>query len=140
MKRFQRAAEPWKTHIAAIAAFPRLPESMKNEFDAYTERNALSGLGRTAGNTPISLMQMDSSLNQFVKRIRQPNYSVSNKWKNIWLDVFLEYNLWVIIQMQIHLEQLRDGPLLWETVVASLLVTFKNWLQLEEFDNVDWIQ
>lgn len=113
---------------------------MKNEFDAYNERNALSGLGRTAGNTPISLMQMDSSLNQFVKRIRQPNYSVSNKWKNIWLDVFLEYNLWVIIQMQIHLEQLRDGPLLWETVVASLLVTFKNWLQLEEFDNVDWIQ
>jgi len=87
---FRHVPELWNTYIAAIAGLPLLPELMNNAFDVYDESNALLDLSRAAGNIPISGMHMESCFTQCVKSIRQPNFIVLNKWKNIWVAGFHE--------------------------------------------------
>ena len=53
---------------------------------------------------------------------------------------FLKKKHWSSIQGQNHLKPLRDGPLHWETAVADFLETFECWLQLDNFDNAEWIR
>jgi hypothetical protein len=52
----------------------------------------------------------------------------------------LEEKPWIIIQGQNHLKHLQDGSLPWVTAVAVVLVTYKNWLPLEDIHNAEWIQ
>jgi hypothetical protein len=52
---------------------------------------------------------------------------------------FLEKKHQSIIPGQIRSKQLPDGPLHWGPAVADVLVTFENWLRLENFDNAEWI-
>jgi len=120
-KRFQPAAEPRRTDVAGIADLPPLPEISYDEFDADFESNDLSDLGGAEGKAPISLKQMEFSLKQFAKRMGQPNFSAFNKWKKVWVAVFLEKKHRSIIPGQNRLKQQGDGPLHWEMAVADFL-------------------
>ena len=42
---------------------------------------------------------------------------------------------WSIIQGQNHLKQLRVGPLHCETMVADIMVSFQDWIPLDNFDH-----
>jgi hypothetical protein len=53
---------------------------------------------------------------------------------------FLEKKHQSIIPGQNHSKQLPDGPLRWGPAVADVLVTFENWLWLENFHNAEWIR
>jgi len=70
----------------------------------------------------------------------QANYSAFNKWKKVWVAGFLEKKHRSIIRGQNRLNQVRDGPLHWETAVADFLATFETWLPLVNFDNAEWIR
>jgi len=50
---------------------------------------------------------------------------------------FLEKKHWSIILGQNRLKQMRNGPLLWEMVVADNLETFDTRLPLENFDKAE---
>jgi len=110
------------------------------EYDADYESNNSSDLGGAKGKAPISLKQMEFSLKQFAKTMRQPNFSACNKWKKVWVAQFLEKKHRSIIRGQNHPKQLRDGPLHRETAVAEFLETFETWLPLENFNNAQWIR
>jgi len=73
------------------------------------------------------------------KRIGQPNSCTSNKEKPVWVTGCLEPKHHSNILWQNGLKQLRDGPLLWEKLVAAVLALFENWLPLEYFENAEWI-
>jgi len=139
-KRFQLAVEPRRTGVAGIADLPPLPEIFYDQYDAEYESDDSSDLGWAEGNAPISLKQMESFLKQFANRMGQPNFSMFNKWKKVWVAGFLEKKHQSIILGQNCLKQLRDGPLRWETAVADFLETFETWLPLEHFDNAEWIR
>jgi hypothetical protein len=122
-----------------IADVPPLPEIPYDEYDADDESNDSSVLGGAVGEPPVSLKQNKFSLKQFAKRMGQANYSTFNKWKKGWVAGFLEKKHRSIIRGQNRLNQLRDGPLHWETAVADFLETFETWLPLDNFDNAEWI-
>jgi len=84
-------------------------------------------------------MQTEFSLNQFAKKMRHPNVSTINKCKKVWVVGFREKKVQSSMQGHNHMQQLRDGPLHRDTVVADFLATFMMWLKLEIFDNVKWI-
>ena len=111
-----------------------------DEYDVADERDHLSDLAGAEGKPPKSLKQMEFSLNQFAKRMGQPNFSAFNKWKKVWVAGFLEKKHRSIIWGQNRLKQVRDGPLHWVTAVADFLATFETWLPLVNFDNADWIR
>jgi hypothetical protein len=138
--RFQPAAEPRSTDVSGIADLPQLPEICYDEFDADAECDDSSDFGGAEGKAPISLKQMEFSLKQFAKRMGQPNFSVFNKWKKVWVAGFLEKKHRSIIPEQNCLKQMRNGPLRWEIAVADFLETFYTWLPLENFDNAKWIR
>jgi len=71
--------------------------------------------------------------------IGQPNYSMLNKWKKVWVAGFPEKKHWSIIPGQNCLNQLQDEPLHWAMAVAELWKTFENWLCLKCFDHAEWI-
>ena len=87
--RFQRAAEPHRTDVAGIVDLPPLPEISYDEFDADYESDDSSDMGRAEGKAPISLKQTEFSLKQLPKRMGQPNFSMFNKWKKVWVAGFL---------------------------------------------------
>jgi len=68
------------------------------------------------------------------------NVSAFNKWMKVWVAGFLEKKHRSTIRGQNRLEQLRDGPLHWETAVADIVETLETWLPLEIFDNADGIR
>lgn len=70
----------------------------------------------------------------------QADYSVFNKWKQVWEAGFLDTKHWSIYKVQNHLNVLRDRQLHWENNVPDYLVIFKSWLPLDNFDNAKWIQ
>jgi len=139
-KQFRPAAEPRSADVAGIADLPPLPEILYAEFNADYESNNSSDLGGTKGKAPISLKQTEFSLKQFAKRMGQPNFSMFNKRKKVLVAGFLKKKHWSIIPGQNRLNQLRDGPLHWETADADCLETFKTWLPLEQFDDAEWIR
>jgi len=102
--------------------------------------NDLSDLGSTHRNPPIILKQTEFYLKQFAKTIGQAKYSVFNKSKTVCVAGFLEKKHRSIIWGQSHWKQLWDAPLQWETAVADFLVTFENWLPLDNFDHAKWIK
>jgi len=110
--------------VAGIADLPPLPEISYDKFDADAESDDSSDVGGAEGKAAISLKQMEFSLKQFAKRMGQPNFSVFNKWKKVWVAGFLEKKYRSIIPGQNHLKQLRDEPLCWEMAVADFLETF----------------
>ena len=73
---------------------------MPYEYDAADESNDSSDLGGAEGKPPISLKQTEFSLKQFAKSMGQPNFSGFNKWKKVWVAVFLEKNHRSIIRGQ----------------------------------------
>ena len=110
-----------------------------NEYDAAHESDDLSDLGGAEGKPPISLKQMEFSLKQFAKRMRQPNFSAFNKWKKVWVAGFPGKKHRSIIQGQNQFKQVRDGPMHWEMAAADFLVTLETSLRLVNFDHVEWI-
>jgi hypothetical protein len=97
-------------------------------------------LGADEGKAPIRLKHTEFSLKQFAKKVGQPNFSVFNKWKKVWVAGSLEKKHWSIIPGQNCLKQMRNGPLHWEIAVAVILETFKTRLPLGYFDNAEWIR
>jgi len=85
------------------------------------------------------LQSASISLEQFAKRMGQPNFSAFNKWKQLWLAGFLEKKHWSIIWWRNRLNQLLDEPLHWEMAVADFLGTFGTWLPLDNFDHAECI-
>jgi len=116
-----------------------LSEISYDQYDAQYESDKSLDLGGAEGQAAIGLKQTESSLKQFAKRMRQPNFSTFNKWKKVWVAGYLKTHQ-SIIRRQNHLQQLRIGPLHWETAVADFLETFHTWLPLENFDNAQWIR
>jgi len=137
-KQFRLAVEPRRTDVAGIAKLPPLPEISHDRYDAHYESDDSSDLGGAERNTPISLKQMEFSLQQLAKRMGRPNCIMFKKWKKVWVAGFFEKKHRFIIQGQNHLELLRDGPLHWETVVADDLQTFESRLPLKNIDNAEW--
>jgi hypothetical protein len=117
-----------------------LPEIFYDQYDEEYESDNLSDLGGAEGKAPISLKQKEFTLKQFAKRMGQPNFSRINKWKKVWVAGFLEKKHRPIIRGQNRQNQLRDGPLHWETPVAEFLETFKTWLSWENVDNAKCIR
>jgi len=138
-KRFLQAADQRRTDVAGIADLPPLPAIAYDEFDADAESDDSSDLGGAKGKASLSLKQTDFSLNQFAKRMGQPNFSTFNEWKKVWVAGFLETKHQSIIPGRNCLKQMRDGPLHRETVVADIMETFGTWLPLENFDYAEWI-
>jgi len=128
------------TDVAGIADLPPLTEISCDEYDAVYESDDSLDMGGAKGTDQISLKQTEFALSQFAKRIGQPNFSTFNKWKKVWVAGFLEKKHMFIGWGQNHLKQLREAPQHWETAVADVLVTFKNWLALEKFYNAKWIE
>jgi len=110
------------------------------EYEAAETSDDLSDLGGAQGKSPIGLKQTEYPSKQFAKRIRQANHTAFNKWTKAWVEGFLEKNHRSIIRGQNRLNQVREGPLHWETPVADLLATFEAWLPLLNFDNAEWIR
>jgi len=136
----QPPAEPRKTDVAGIQYLPRLQENSLDDYDADDDSDDSSDSGGTEGNPPITLNQTKFTLKQSAKEMGQGNYSVSNKRKKVWVVGFLEMKHPSIIRGQIHLTQLWDGPLHRETAVADYLVSFKDGLPLDDFNNAKWIR
>jgi len=111
-----------------------------DEYYPAAESDDLSDLGSAEGKPPIILKQTEFSLKQFAKRMGQTNYSAFNKWQKLWVAEFLDKKHRSIIRGQNRLNQVRDGPLHRERVVADCLATFENWLLLVNFDNSEWIR
>ena len=132
--------EPRRTDVAGIADLPPLPEISYDEFDADYESDDSSDLGGADGKAPISMKQTEFSFKQFAKRMGQPNFSLFNQWKKLWVAGFLEREHRPIIPGLNHLKQLRDGPLHWEAEIADFLETFETWLPLENFDHSQCIR
>jgi hypothetical protein len=139
MARFQPAADPYRTHVAGLANLPPLPDISYDKYDADFESAELSYLGGAVGNSPNILKQTELSLKRFAKRLGQPIFRAINKGKKRWVAGFLDVQYWWKIRRQKHSNQLLDGPLHWEMVVADLLVTFTTWPALEIFNNAEWI-
>jgi len=139
-KRFLRPAESRETEVTRIADLPTLPEITYDEYDADDESDDSSNFGGAEGKRPVSLKQTEFSLKQFAKRMGQANYSAFNRWKKVWVAVFLEKKHRSISRGQNRLKLLRDGPLQWETAVADFLETFESLLSLDDFDNAKWIR
>ena len=137
---FLPPAEARKTNGPRIVDLPSLPEIPYDKYDVDDERNDSSDLGGAEGKPPVSLKQTEFSVKQFVKRMRQANYKVCNKWKKVWVAGIVKKLHRSIIRGQNHLPQLRDGPLHCETGVADFLETFESWLPLDNFDNAEWIR
>jgi hypothetical protein len=108
---------------------PPLPENSYDKFDADAESDDSSELGRAKGKAPISLKQTEFSLKQFANRMGQPNSSVCNKWKKVWVAGFLEKKHRSIILGYNRLKQLRNGLLRWKMAVADFLDTIQTWLR-----------
>jgi len=72
----------------------------------------------------INLNQMEFSWIQFGKRMQQPHFSASKKWKILMVAGFLGMTHLSIIHWQNRFRQIRDGPLIWETAVEEFLMTF----------------
>jgi hypothetical protein len=92
--------------VAGIADLLLLLENFYDEFDVDAEFDDLSDLGGVEVKAPISLKQTEFSLNQFANRMGQPNFSVFNKWKKVWVAGFLEKKHRSIIPGQISLKQM----------------------------------
>jgi len=140
MKQFLLVAEPRRTVIARIAHLLPLPEISYDQYDADYESDDSSDLGGAEGKALISLKQTEFSLKQFAKRMGQPNFSIFNKWKKVWVDGILEKKYRSTIGGKNRLKQLRDGPLYPETAVADFLETSQTWLHLENFHHAEWIR
>ena len=140
MQQFLPALDPQRTDVAGIANFPSLPECSCDEYCPDYESDNSSDLGGADGTTSTSLKRTEFSLKHVAKTMGQPNFSAFNKWKKVWVPGFLEKKHRSIIQGQNRLEHQRDGPHHWEMVVADVLETFKTWLQLDIFDNAEWIR
>jgi len=69
--------------VVGIADLPPLPVISFDEFDAYTGIDDSWDLGGAEGKALISLKQMEFTLKQFAKRMRQPNFGAFNKWKTV---------------------------------------------------------
>jgi hypothetical protein len=138
MKRFHLAAELRRTNVAGIADLTPLTDISYDEFDAETESDDSSDLGRAKGKAPISLKQSEFSLKQFATRMGQPNLSLFNRWKKVWVAGFLEKHQ-SNIPGQNRLKQMCDGPLHWEMGVGHFLETIETWMPFEDFDNAEWI-
>jgi len=68
-----------KTDLASIVDLPLLPEILYYKYVADDESDDSSDLGGADGKPPVSLKLTEFSLKQFVKRMRQANYSGINK-------------------------------------------------------------
>ena len=139
IKRFQPDAELYRIDVVEIAELSPLPEISYEEINADAESNDSLDMSGAEGKAPISLKQTEFPLKQFGKRMGQPNFSMFNKWKKVWVAGFLEMKHWSIILGQNNSKQLRDGSLHWKMAVAECLETFETWLPLENFDNAEWI-
>jgi len=118
---------------------PPLAEIAYDDYGAADESDVSSDVGSAEGQPPISLKPTKFSLKAFAARIGQANYSACIKWKKVLVAMVVEKKHRSMIRGENDLEQLRDGPPHWVTAVADFLVTFKDWLQLEIFDNAEWI-
>jgi len=97
----------------------QLQDNSQDEFDTDYESDDLSNLGGAEVKALISLKQMQLSLRQFAKRMGQPNFTMFDKWKNIWVAGHLEKKYQSIIPELYCFKQQQDGPLHWEMAVAD---------------------
>jgi hypothetical protein len=102
-----------------------LPAISDDEFDSDYESDDSSDLGRAEGNALISLKQTEFSLKQIANRMGQPNISVFNKRKKVWVAGCLGKKHRSMIPGQNRLTQHQNVPLPWEMVVADLVGTFE---------------
>jgi len=138
-KWFQPPVEPRKVDGVGIMDLPPLPGISYDDYNAADESNDSSDLGVAEGKPPITLKEMEFSLKPVAKLMGQPNISAFNKWKEVWVAVFLEKQHRSVIRGQNRLKQVRYGPLHWETAVADVLATLETWLLLVNFDNAESI-
>jgi hypothetical protein len=105
MKRFRLAAKPCRIDVTGIADSPLLPEISYDEFDSDYESDDSLDLGMAEGKAPISLKETEFSLNQYAKRMGQPNFSAFNRWKIVRVTGFLHKKHRCIILGQNCLKQ-----------------------------------
>jgi len=77
-----------RTDVAGIVDLAPLSEILYDEFDADHDRDYSSDLGGAVVKAPISLKQTQYSLKQYAKRMGQPNCSIFNNWKKVWVARF----------------------------------------------------
>jgi len=92
-----------------------------DKFDSDAQSDDSSDLGGTEGKASISLNETEFSLKQFAKRMGQPNFSMFNNWKKVWVAGSLQKIHRSNIPGQNCLKQMQDGPLHWEMAVADYL-------------------
>jgi hypothetical protein len=88
-----------------------LREISYEQYDTDDESDTSLDLGGAEAKAAISLKQMEFSLKQFAKWMEQPNFSVFNKWKKVWVAEVIERKQRSFIRRQNLLKQLRYGPL-----------------------------
>jgi hypothetical protein len=87
MKRIKSAADWCNKDVAVIADLPPLQDITHDQYDADYVSDNLSALGGAECKAPISLKQIELSLEQFVKSMVQPNCSTfHNGRKYGWLS------------------------------------------------------
>jgi hypothetical protein len=69
-----------------------------DEHDAADNSDHWLDLGRPVGKPALGMKKMKFSLGQFPNRMRQPNSSAFNRWKNVWVVRYREIKHQSIIQ------------------------------------------
>jgi len=128
LKWFQTAAEPRRTDVAGIADLPPIPDISYDQKNADSESDNSSDMGGAKDQAPISLKQTEFSFKQYAKRMGQPNFSIFNQWKKVWVAAFLEKKHWSIDCGQNNFTRLRDGTLHWVTAIAECFDNFETCL------------
>jgi len=98
-KWFQPLVELQKTDVAVIADLLSLLQSYYKAFNVVNKSENLSDFSSPDDKPLIYMKQTEFAWKQFVKRMRQANYSVFNKRKSMWVAGSMEKKHWSIIQM-----------------------------------------
>jgi len=91
-KRFEQAAELRRSDVIGISDLPPVPDISSDKFDADYESHVSSDLSCGEVKAPISLKEMEFSVNQFAKNMGQPIFSTFNKWNKVWVAGYLVEN------------------------------------------------
>jgi len=136
-KWFLPPVETKNIDVPRIVNLPTLLEISYDNYDADDESNNSLDFGGAEGKPPLSWKHTEFCLKQLAKWMEQANYSAFNKWKKVWVAGIFEKKHMSIIQENTHSKQLGDWPLHPDTAVSDLLVTFEDWLPLDDFDNAE---
>jgi hypothetical protein len=110
-----------------------MPGILNDKLNEDKENDVSLDMAGAKGTAPISIKEGEFCLTIFAKTMRQPNFSMFNKWKKVWVAGFLRMKHRSIIPGQNRMNQLQNRPLHWVTAVAEFLNTFKNWLPFGKF-------